>query len=225
MFISRILTLLAGALIGAVIVQKKEDAPAGTPWRTDLEDFEKKFTEHLSARDSRIEGLRQQFEAIVSDLAAKPDGAVADLTARLAELQPKIEAMARQLAQKPDARIDELAERIGRLQPKIEAVAAELAPKFDRRINDLAAQVEGLRQTVTAQDQKVQATNQVVIAIERMLNTKMAEFDKRLEAQGRTLQAMNSSIAQSDELLERVLDLVQTAPPSAGEPREPLTIG
>lgn len=220
--ISRILSLLAGALIGAVILQKKEDAPAGSPWRTELEELQKRFTQHLSAQDSRMEGLRQQFEVMVADLAAKPDGSVTDLTAQLAELQPKIEAMARQLAQTPDNRLDELAARIGQLQPKIEAVAAELAPKFDRRINELAAQVDGLRQTVGAQEQKLQATNRIVIAIEEMLSSKMAEFEKRLEAQGRTLEAMNSSIAQSDELLERMLDLVRTATVSAGEPREPV---
>jgi chromosome segregation ATPase len=215
MLISRIVSLFAGALLSAVILRKKDTGPS----RSDLEEVQKKFTEDLAQHDSRLQGLRQELETMATSATVSPDAAVLDLTARLAELQPKIEAMARQLAQKPDADMGELAARISQLQPKIEAVAAELAPKFDRRINELAVQVDTLRQIVSGQDQKLQATNKVVVAIEQLLTSKMAEFDQRLEMQGRTLQAMNSSIAQSDGLLERVLDLVQAAPQSAGEPR------
>jgi len=236
--ISRILTLLAGALIGAVVLRKKETSRTeGTPWRADLEELQNKLTEHLTTQDGRLDDLRQQSEAIVAEASSRSSEPAADLTARLADLQPKIEAMARQLEQPPDGRIDELAVRISQLQPKIEALAVELAPKPDPRVDAISlrldavesktipqiqGQVADLRQAVSAQDQKFQAANRVVIAIEQMLTTKMAEFGQRLEAQGRTLQAMNSSIAQSDELLERVLDLVQAGPQSVGEPRDPV---
>lgn len=217
--ISRILALLAGAFISAVLLRKKENSSAdAASWRPDLEALQKKFAEHLSAHES--------------------DGPRVDLTARLAELQPKIEAMAAQLAPKPDARIDALTAHLTELQPKIEAIAAELAAKPDARIDDLAARlaaveskadstqekVADLQQKVSAHDLKLEATNHVVVAIEQVLNAKVAEFDQSIEAQGRSLQAMNTSIAQSDELLERILDLVQNLPPSTAEPRKPVTI-
>jgi chromosome segregation ATPase len=231
---SRILTLFAGALISAVILRKREASPAGgTPWSADLEELQKRLTEILTTQDGRLDDLRQQFEAMVAEASARSSEPAADLTARLADLYPKIEAMARKLEQQPDRRIDELAVRIGQLQPKIEALAMERAPRPDPRVDAVSArldavesntiaqlqgQVAELRQAVVAQDQRLQAANKVVIAIEQMLATKMVEFDRRLEVQGRTLQAMNSSIAQSDELLERLLDLVQAGPQSAGEP-------
>ena len=73
--------------------------------------------------------------------------------------------------------------------------------------------VEDLQKRVSAHDQKLQATDQVVVAIEQLLTSKIADFDQRIEAQERSLLAMNSSIAQGDELLERVLDLVQNLSP------------
>jgi prefoldin subunit 5 len=212
--ISRILTLLAGALISAVILKKRENSnPAATPWSPDLKALESKFLERLDARDT-------------------------ELTARLAEFQPKIEALAVELAVKPDSRIDDLAAQLTRLQPKIEALAGGLAPKFDPRVDDLAAQMATLQPRIEAlaaglasveakvsvHDQKLQATGQVVVAIEQLLTSKIADFNDRIEAQGKTLQAMNSSIAQGDELLERVLDLVQNLTPGAAEPREPFSI-
>jgi chromosome segregation ATPase len=201
--ISRILTVLAGALIGAVVFRRRESAGAGArPWSTDLEALQSKFTRQLDSRDTA-------------------------LAARLAEFRPKLEAV----AAGPDARIEELAAQLTRLQPKIEALAVELAPKLDPRVDELSARlaaveskanstqsrVDHFEQKLDVQDQKLQATNQTVVAIEQMLADKMAGFE-------RTLQAMNSSIAQSDELLERVLDLVQSLTPVAAEPREPVSM-
>ena len=214
MSISRILALLAGALISAVVLKRKENSNAGAkPWRTDLDELQAKFTQQLDSRDN-------------------------ELAARLAELQPKMEALAVELTTRPDGRIDDLASQLTRLQPKIEALALELAPKSDPRVDDLtvrlaaveskahmtADKVEDLQERVNTQDRKLEATNQVVVAIEQLLNSKIADFDQRIEAQGRSLQAMNSSIAQSDELLERVLDLVQNLSPLPAESREPISI-
>jgi peptidoglycan hydrolase CwlO-like protein len=211
--ISRILTLLAGALISAVVLKRKENSNAdATPWRTDLDELQAKFLQHLNSRNT-------------------------ELAARLAEFQPKIEALAAELTVRPDGRIDDLAAQLAGLHSKIEALAARLAPIPDPRVDVLAARlavveskanftqgkVDDLQERVSGHDQKLQATNQMVVEMEQMLTGRMADFDERVEAQGRTLQAMNSSIAQSDELLERVLDMVQNLLPAA-ELREPVSI-
>jgi chromosome segregation ATPase len=241
--ISRILTLLAGALISAALLKRKENSNAGAkPWRTDLGELQAKFTRQLDSRDNelaaRLAEFQPKMEALAVELAVRPDGRIDDLAAQLTRLQPKIEALALELAPKPDPRVDDLAAQMARLQPRIEALAAASAPKPDPRVDDLtvrlaaveskahttADKVEALKERVNTQDQTLQATNQVVVAIEQLLNSKIADFDQRIEAQGRSLQAMNSSIAQSDELLERVLDLVQNLSPVPAESREPISI-
>src|SRR5689334_6549199 len=116
MLFSRILTLLAGALVSAVVLRWKDDSKGNeAPWRPELEDLHKKLLVHLDTRD-------------------------AELVARIAEFQPRLEAMAAGLNVAPDGRIDELAARITQLQPKIEALAAGLA-KPDPRMDSLAARL------------------------------------------------------------------------------------
>src|SRR4051794_32911386 len=100
---ARIVTLLAGALVSAVVLRWKDESKGNeAPWRPELEDLHKKLLAHLDVRD-------------------------AELAARIADFQPRIDALAEELKIVPDGRIDELAIRIAQLQPKIEALAAGLA--------------------------------------------------------------------------------------------------
>jgi hypothetical protein len=225
--IPHILTLLAGAVVSALMLRKKGIEDSGAPWRPELEELGKTLTGHLAAYDSRFAELETAIQALRSEPGAVPDTRVDELAARLAELQPRLEAIGAELAAKPDSRIDTLTARLAEFQPRMEAIAAELAGKSAARIDGLSARLEAveagqckvteLEQKVHAHEQRLNATTQVVIGIEQMLTARIAEFDERLEAQARSLQAMNSSIAQSDELIERVLDLVNN-PPAASEP-------
>jgi hypothetical protein len=178
-----------------------------------------------------IAQLQPKIEALAAGLA-KPDPRTDSLAARLSavESRPVPEA-----APQLDPRVDGLDARLAAMEAR---PAAEAAPKPDPRVEAIAVRltavesraaatdgkVAELEQKVGTQDQRLQATNKVVVAIEQLLTAKIAEFDQRVESQARSLQAMNSSIAQSDEMLERVLDLVQNLSPAAPETREPISI-
>jgi septal ring factor EnvC (AmiA/AmiB activator) len=242
MVFSRILTLLAGALVSAVVLRWKDDKAkdANTaPWRPEIEELHKKLMLHLDERDAglaaRIAEFQPRIEALAAELKVEPDTRLDELAVRIGQLQPKIEALAAGLA-KPDPRIESLATRLAAVESR--PVAVETAHKPDPRVEAIAVRLTAvesratatedklgeLAQKVVQQDQRMQATNKVVVAIEQLLTSKIGEFDQRIEAQGRSLQAMNSSIAQSDELLERVLDLVQNLAPAVMETREPISI-
>lgn len=267
MSFSRILTLLAGAFVSAVLLRRKEN-PNAAPWRPELEELQKKFTEHLTSHDTslgefqkrfetalgeimpapdgridelavRVAALHPKIEAIASELATpRSDNRLNDLAGQVASLQPRIEAIATELAAKTDPRVDDLIERLAGLQPKLEALAAGTAPQPDPRIDQLDArvsaveskadatqdQVASLEQKVNTNDQKLQATSQVVLSLEQLFTQRLGDLDRRLAEQGRSLEAMNSSIAQSDELLERVLDLVQNLPVAEPRALEPVAI-
>jgi chromosome segregation ATPase len=122
-----------------------------------------------------------------------------DLDALESKFTQQLELRGTELTPKPDPRVADLAARLAAVESKAESTRGK---------------VDDLQQNVSAQDQKLEATNQVMLAIEQLLTTKMAGLDQRIEAQGRTLDAINSSIAQSDELLQRVLDRVQNLSPS-----------
>jgi|SRR5581483_7694305 len=239
MLFSRSLTLLAGALVSAVVLKWKEDKTDRTnaPWRAELDALEKKLLVHVDERHAerdaelaaRISEIQPRIEAMAAEMTLTPDGRLDELAGRIARLQPKIEALAAGLA-RPDPRMDNLATRLAAVESRPATV--EMAPRPDPRVEGIAvrltavesrtsaneSKIAEMEQKIAAQDQRMQATNKVVLAIEQLLASKINEFDQRLEAQSRSLQAMNSSIAQSDELLERVLDLVQNLSPV--EPRE-----
>ena len=129
MLFSRIVTLLAGALVGAVVMRWKDDTKAkDAPWRPDLDDLHKKLLVHLDSRD-------------------------AELAARIADFQPRIEALAAELKVVPDGRIDELAVRIAQLQPKIEALAAGLA-KPDPRVEAIAVRLTAVESRAGTKDNR-----------------------------------------------------------------------
>jgi chromosome segregation ATPase len=207
---SRILTLLAGAFISALVLRRNDSKPGEAPWRPELEDLHKKLQTHLDVRDAelaaRIAGFQPDIRALAAELNATPDTSLDELAGRMAQLQSKIEAVATGLA-KPDPRLEAIAVRM---------IAAEA------RTAAIEAKVGDLEQKAGTQDQRLQATSKVVVAIEQLVTSKIAEFDQRIESQGRSLQAINSSIAQSDELLERVLNLVQNISAPA-ETRAPLS--
>jgi septal ring factor EnvC (AmiA/AmiB activator) len=124
----------------------------------------------------------------------------------MTQLQSKIEAVATGLA-KPDARLEAITARMNAAETRTTAIETKVAD---------------LEQRLGTQDQRLQAASKVVVAIEQLVSSKIAEFDQRIESQGRSLQAINLSIAQSDELLERVLNMVQSISAPA-EPPAPIS--
>lgn len=62
-----------------------------------------------------------------------------------------------------------------------------------------------------------------MVALDELTTGKVADLDKRLQAQSRSIDALNTTVAQTDDLLERVVDSIQSLP-HAAEEAEPVAV-
>ena len=68
-----------------------------------------------------------------------------------------------------------------------------------------------------AQEQSLESTRRIVVALDELITGKVADLDKRLQAQGHSIDALNTTVAQTDDPLERVLDSIQALLHAADE--------
>lgn len=99
-----------------------------------------------------------------------------------------------------------------------ESAQAERLDRIDARLDEHAAVLQEHSQRLA----DVPSTSQIVSAMEQLLQKTMASLDERLTTQAHSINVLNTTVAQTDSLLERVLeslDSLQTygEPPQNGE--------
>jgi len=86
----------------------------------------------------------------------------------------------------------------------LEATVASLTTRYDSRLASLESHV-------TEHDAKLKelpTLAQVVTTMEEMLSSTMSGLDQKLSEQVRSIDVLKTTVAQSDELMERVLDSI-----------------
>jgi len=123
-------------------------------------------------------------------------------------------------------------------------VSRSLKPKENRRIAELKRSVDELGARVSEQAQQqgarlervearldehearlndVPSTAQIVTAMEDLLSKTMGCLDERLSAQAQSIDVLKTTVSQTDELLERVLNSIDALRSGeAAPPRKPL---
>src|SRR5438093_4356281 len=205
--VPRVLMLLAGALIGAIAARRKLDAD-GAPWRPELEDLEQKLSSH-----------QRLYDAALLDLRAQPGHVeIAALEARLGLV-----------AQTAAGRLDNCDQQIAGLREHLTDLRSEAVRREDlaaaeqrvsQRMESQANHVSELDRKLANQQQSLESTRRIVVALDELLTNRLGDVDKRLQAQGRSIDALNTSVTQTDDLLERVLDSIQSLPHAAAEESE-----
>lgn len=112
---------------------------------------------------------------------------------------------------------DPLQQTVADLAAKVAANEAQAADRFQRvetRLDEQAAKLA-----------EIPTTAQIVGAMEQILARSMASLDDRLANQAHSIEVLRNTVAQTDSLLERVLeslDSLQTYPDSPEVARESL---
>ena len=90
---------------------------------------------------------------------------------------------------------------------------ADLETRLDARMQSLEnadsarlATIEVRLEEHSARLADVPSTGQIVAAMEQLLSKTMASLDDRLSAQARSIEVMKTTVSQTDSLLERVLE-------------------
>ena len=100
------------------------------------------------------------------------------------------------------AALDELKKSLAGLESRIETREAENTVRFaqiDTRLDEQAAKLAD-----------VPSTSQIVAAMEQLLSKTMSSLDDRLSSQARSIEVLKTTVSQTDSLLERVLESLDT---------------
>jgi len=104
-------------------------------------------------------------------------------------------------------------QQIGHLRKSLTALEGRLANQEvlqDNRLNELEAKVEAHEKRLN----DVPSTSQIVAAMETLLSKTMTSLDARLSAQAQSIDVLKTTVSQTDELLERVLESIDSLHPS-----------
>jgi len=125
--------------------------------------------------------------------------AVADLEARLATL----ENGGVQSAAVTDVAENHAAEAKAAVA-SLEATVASISARYDGRLGAIETQVKEHE----AKLKELPTLAQVVSTMEEMLSHTMSGLDQKLSDQVKSIEVLKTTVAQSDELMERVLDSI-----------------
>ena len=195
-FAAEILTLLAGAFVGAVLRRKGPEPGGG--WRTELEDLDKRLSSRMEMHGAGLAELGGKIEATAS---ARDLG---EIERRLGELERRIESAVSEFARQPD----------------LAAVDSRISGAVARQEGRIVA----LEQAVSAHARKWESADRLAAALEERLGAAMAEMDRRLASQGDRIEALSAAAADTGGTLARVLDSVQSLSRIASERAEPLRV-
>jgi hypothetical protein len=80
-----------------------------------------------------------------------------------------------------------------------ESLGANQLKRIEVRLEELAARVS-----------ETPATSEIVTVVERLLSRTMSGLDDRLTAQAHSINMLKNTVAQTDSLLERVLESIDS---------------
>lgn len=190
---AELLTLLAGAFVGAVL-RRKDPEPDGV-WRTELEGLGQRLSSRLAMHDA---GLAELGGKIAATAAARD---LDEIDRRLAELEWRLKSAGSEFARQPD----------------LAAVDARISAAVDQQQRRIAA----LEQTVGAHSRKWESIDRLAAALEERVGAALAEMDRRLASQGDRIEALSTEAAGASSKLARVLDSVQSLSQIANERADP----
>jgi uncharacterized coiled-coil protein SlyX len=107
-----------------------------------------------------------------------------------------------------------LADMQGRLAEQGSVQTARM-DRIETRLDEQAAVISDHTQRLA----DVPSTGQIVAAMEQLLQKTMASLDERLTTQAHSINVLNTTVAQTDSLLERVLESLDSLQ-TFGEPPE-----
>jgi hypothetical protein len=151
--------------------------------------------------------------------SGSPTDKVVSLVPKVAAFLAGVAVCAWTLARKPGARTDsvairELRKAAGDLEARLIAQESATANRFTRIESQLDEHAMKLAE--------VPSTAQIVAAMEQLLLKTMSTLDGRLTAQAHSIEVLKTTISQTDNVLERILESLDslqtgTEPPPVGE--------
>ena len=110
------------------------------------------------------------------------------------------------------AAVNELKKSVAQLDARLNAHEASTTAhleKVDQQLQEHAARLAD-----------VPSTTQIIAAMEQLLSRTMSSLDERLTVQARSIEVLKTTVSQTDSLLERVLESLDSLQAEGSEPAE-----
>lgn len=98
----------------------------------------------------------------------------------------------------------------------LEGRLANQETAVDSRISQLETRIEEHDRKL----KEVPSTAQIVAAMEELLSKTMASLDQRLSSQAHSIEVLKTTVSQTDELLERVLESIDSLRQPSGDEQD-----
>jgi len=108
------------------------------------------------------------------------------------------------------AEIELLKHSVETLEARLSAAESAAASRFgelETRIDEQGAKLA-----------EIPTTGQIVAAMEQLLSKTMSSLDDRLHAQAQSIETLKTTVSQTDGLLEKVLESLDSLQPFSGDP-------
>jgi uncharacterized coiled-coil protein SlyX len=89
---------------------------------------------------------------------------------------------------------------------QLEARLANQEALHENRLNQLETKVSDHEERL----KEIPSTSQIVAAMEALLSKTMTSLDERLSSQSHSIEVLKTTVSQTDELLERVLESIDS---------------
>ena len=97
---------------------------------------------------------------------------------------------------------------------QLKKTLADLQSRHESRLSQLEVSIADHEQRLN----DVPSTTQIVAAMEALLAKTMTSLDERLSAQAHSIEVLKTTVSQTDELLERVLESIDNLRQPEDEP-------
>ena len=154
-----------------------------------------------------LTGGRSCFVFQESAIRVKPMSRVLNYAPRVALFLAGVAAAAltrprRESVGMDPAALDDLKRSLKGLESRIESQEAAGVTRFEK--------IESRLEEHAVRLADVPSTSQIVAAMEQLLTKTMSSLDDRLSAQARSIEVLKTTVSQTDSLLERVLESLDT---------------
>ncbi len=106
--------------------------------------------------------------------------------------------------------IDALKKSLSELESRVAAQETATTTRFE--------QVDAQLQEHAARLADVPSTSQIIAAMEQLLSKTMSSLDERLTTQARSIEVLKTTVSQTDSLLERVLESLDSLQSASESP-------
>jgi predicted nucleic acid-binding Zn-ribbon protein len=183
---------------------------AATDLKGQLAAMNAQFAAAGEGQRAIFEGLLEVAEARIGERVGRDIEAANE---RVGRLEQGLEATEARVAERVGRDIEAANERIGRLEQGLEATEARVAERVGRDIEAAGERIGRL-------EQGLEAAREHTTTLHESMSEDFLAFEQSLKSQATAIESVRTAMSQTDDLVERVVEALESLQTVVLEPRE-----